>query len=194
MAPLTPGVIFLSRAFTSLLLPCLVTAAVRFILDNHFGILIPKRVVFGANVLAMPIVATIRLTWVQIKKQRRAATLGARLVPKVPGKWPANLDVLVQVINVRHGYLSERRLVSSLRQRFTTLTKPIADGHSEWIEHLGTTYDLHVFWEDIIFTYEPEHVKVCRKSSLRIHYNITANKKTILVTDFPNYIKGWLYC
>jgi len=108
MAPLTPGVIFLGRAFAFLLLPCLVTAAVRFILDNHFGILIPKRVVFGATVLAMPIVTTIHLTWVQIKKQRRAAALGARLVPKVPGKRPGNFDVLVQVINVQHGYLSKR--------------------------------------------------------------------------------------
>jgi hypothetical protein len=108
MSPLTPGVIFLSRTFVSLLLPGLVTAAVRFILDNHFYILIPKRVVFGATVLAMPIVTTIRLTWVQIRKQRRAAALGARLVPTVPGKRPGNFDVLAQVMNVRHGYLSER--------------------------------------------------------------------------------------
>ncbi|KIM86354.1 hypothetical protein PILCRDRAFT_816295 [Piloderma croceum F 1598] len=153
MALLTPGVIFLSRTFVSLLLPCLVIAAVRFILDDRFGILIPKRVVFGATVLAVPIITTIRSTWAQIKKRRRAAALGARLVPKVPGKRLGNFDVLVQVINnVRHGYP--------------------ADGHSEWIEQLGTTYDLHIFWDDIIFTYEPEHVK------------------TILATDFPNYIKG----
>jgi hypothetical protein len=108
MAPLTPGLIFLSGAFVPLLLPCLVIAGLRFILDDHFGILIPKRVLFGATVLAVPIVTTIRLTWVQIKKQRRAAALGARLVPKVPGKRPGNFDVMVQMINIQHGYLSKR--------------------------------------------------------------------------------------
>jgi hypothetical protein len=106
MALLTPGVIFLSRTFV---LPCLVIAAVRFILDVHFGVFIPKRVVFGATVLAVPIITSLRLTWAQIKKRRRATALGARLVPKVPGKRLGNFDVLVQVINnVRHGYPGKR--------------------------------------------------------------------------------------
>jgi hypothetical protein len=76
------------------------------------------------------------------------------------------------------GTLVRDDLFPSLDNRFTAHTKPIADGHLGWIEQLGTTYDLHIFWEDLIFTFEPEHVKVCRKSS---HYGsiiiLLPNKK-----------------
>ncbi|KIM86025.1 hypothetical protein PILCRDRAFT_816571 [Piloderma croceum F 1598] len=153
MTLLTPGIVFLSRAFLSLLFPCFVIAASRIILDNHFGIFIPKRFVIGATVLAIPIITTIRICWAQIKTRRRAAALDSRVAPTITGKWLGNFDIVKEIVKiVQHGYLG--------------------DGHWEWIEQLGTTYNLRIFWEDTMVTYEPEHIK------------------TILSTDFPNYVKG----
>jgi len=109
MTLLTPGIIFLSRVFVSLLLPCLVIAILRIVLDNHFGIFIPKRIVIGATVLAIPIITTIRLCWTQIKIRRRAAALDSRVAPTVTGKWLGNLDILKGIVEVaQHGYLGKR--------------------------------------------------------------------------------------
>jgi len=89
----------------------------------------------------------------EFKQRRRAAAIGARIVPRVNGKWPGNVDILIRLLdNWRLGYPS--------------------DGFVEWMDELGSTFDLHIFWEDVIFTAEPELIK------------------TILVTDFPNYVKG----
>jgi len=108
MTLLTPGVIFLGPALGRLLFACFIIAVVRFILDDHFGIFIRKRVVVGAIVLAIPIITTVRVVWAQIKKRRRAAALGAQVVPMVSGKWLGNLDVLIQLVNnFRYGYPGE---------------------------------------------------------------------------------------
>jgi len=162
---MTPGVIFLSRTFLSLLFPCIVIATVRFILDDHFGIFIPKRIVIATTVLGIPIITTIRLGWVQIKRRRRAAVLGARVPPMVTGKWLGNLDLLKEIANnIKHGYPGKRWratfiLILAIHNQST------GDGIWEWIEQLGTTYNLRIFWEDIVFTYEPENIKVCPKIS-----------------------------
>jgi hypothetical protein len=105
MTLLTPGVIFLGPAFVRFFFACFIIAVVRFILDDHFGIFIRKRVVAGAIVLAIPIITTVRVVWAQMKKRRRAAVLGAQDVPMVSGKWLGNLDVLIQIVNnLRYGY------------------------------------------------------------------------------------------
>jgi hypothetical protein len=118
MTLLTPGIIFLSRAFIYLLFPCLAIATLRIILDNHFGIVIPGRFVIGATVLAIPIITTIRLGWAQIKTRRRAAALDSRVAPTVTGKWLGNLDILKEIAKLaQHGYLGKRSSILILSSR-----------------------------------------------------------------------------
>ena len=48
------------------------------------------------------------------------------------------------------------------------------DGLDELLEKRGPVANLRVLWTDLIFTASPEHIK------------------TILATDFQNYVKGFI--
>jgi len=99
----------------SLLLPSAVIAGTRFILKARFDVLF----LFGRRLLRRPwysVVIIARLVWDEIYQRRRAAALGARLVPRVEGRWPGNIDVLIDAIEkMRNSYpgrtspTSERR-------------------------------------------------------------------------------------
>jgi hypothetical protein len=105
MAIITPGIIFLSRAFVSLLLLCAVIGLAGFVLDDYFGIFVSRWILIVATVLVIPVIATLHSSWALVKKHRRAAALGARVAPTINGSWPGNLDVLLELVkNVRHGY------------------------------------------------------------------------------------------
>ncbi|KIM86057.1 hypothetical protein PILCRDRAFT_816605 [Piloderma croceum F 1598] len=153
MAFLTPGAIFLSRCLVSLLLPSAVIAGTRFILKTQFDIFIPIWALVTGGALGIPVVIIAQLVWAEIYQRRRAAALGARFVPRVVGRWPGNIDVLIDAIEkMRNSYP--------------------ADGQWDLMKHYGTTYNFYLTWEDTIMTYDPDNIK------------------TILVNDFPNYVKG----
>lgn len=60
-----------------------------------------------------------------------------------------------------------------------------------WVNECGTTFNADLFWEDVFFTTEPEHVKVCFAPPF-ISYCTGTDRmsKAILATDFPNFVKG----
>jgi hypothetical protein len=99
MAVLTPGAIFLARGFLSLLFPCIVIAGVRFLLHTQFDVFIPTWVLVTGSLLSVPVVIVARIAWDEVYQRHRAAVLGARLVPRLVGRWPGNIDVLIDVID-----------------------------------------------------------------------------------------------
>jgi cytochrome P450 len=86
-------------------------------------------------------------------QQRKANRLGARLIPRLQGKWPGNLDKLVNMVMRSENEYLGRHLEDEMKV-------------------LGPTINFRFFWEDLIMTTEPQHIK------------------TILATDFDNYVKG----
>jgi hypothetical protein len=93
-----------------------VIAGTRFILKARFDVFIPIWAMVTGGVLGIPVVIIARLVWDEIYQRRRAAALGARLVPRVEGRWPGNIDVLIDAIEkMRNSYpgrtspTSERR-------------------------------------------------------------------------------------
>ncbi|KZP21731.1 cytochrome P450 [Athelia psychrophila] len=151
MSIATPGIVFLAHAFASLLVLCAFITGGRFVLIDHFGLVIPVSRLLTGIALGIPVLLSLKLAFDEIRQRRRAATLGARLVPRVNGYLPGNLDILVKLLNNwKYGYPS--------------------DGQTEWMDIIGPTMNLRVFWEDIIFTAEPENIKA--------------------PSDFPNYEKG----
>ncbi|KAG2133190.1 cytochrome P450 [Suillus bovinus] len=72
--------------------------------------------------------------------RRKATRLGARLVPRVQGEWPGNLDKVVDIF---------------MRLENEYLGQPALDEMKE----LGPTLNFRFFWEDDIMTSEPQHLK-----------------------------------
>lgn len=62
------------------------------------------------SVLTIPVVVVVRLVWDEINHRRRAAALGARMVPRIKGFWPGNLDVLIHAVDkIRNSYPGKTR-------------------------------------------------------------------------------------
>ncbi|KAG9087188.1 hypothetical protein FRC06_002688, partial [Ceratobasidium sp. 370] len=73
-------------------------------------------------------------------QDREARRLGARPIPRIKGKWPGNIDVLVDMFKtMQKGYIGE------------------------WVHKMsltyGPTFNTRVFWEDVIFTIDHDVIK-----------------------------------
>lgn len=155
----TPGGKFLGCALLSLLCPCAFIAGFQYVLDKHLSFFIPAWLLMTATALGAPTVLALRIALDEINQRRRAAALGARLVPRVIGSLPGNLDVLMKLMNeYRHGYPCEIRTLCSFSRADSCSS--LADAQNLWAGVLGSTFNLRVFWEDIIFTDEPDNIKV----------------------------------
>lgn len=84
-------------------------------------------------------IAKIRLR--NVRQNREARSLNARQIPRVIGKWPGNIDVLL-----------------TMMQAFKT--SYVADVYLQlFIEHQCTTLNLRLLWQDTIITMDQEHAK-----------------------------------
>ncbi|QRW11477.1 cytochrome P450 family protein [Ceratobasidium sp. AG-Ba] len=85
-------------------------------------------------------------TWLQYillvssTSYREARRLGARPIPRIQGKWPGNIDVLIDMLKtMQKGYIGE------------------------WVHKMslvyGPTFNTRVFWQDVIFTIDHDVIK-----------------------------------
>ncbi|KAF7967691.1 hypothetical protein HWV62_33339 [Athelia sp. TMB] len=136
---LTPGAVFLARGALSLALPCALVAIARYILAAHFGVpLSAPQIALGAALLG-PAAVVARHAYGQLHKRRRAAALGARLAPRLPGGI-GNVDRLMQMMRSMEGDMC-------------------GQCQMDWVEECGNTFNVNVLWDDMIFTTEPDHIK-----------------------------------
>ncbi|KAF7979946.1 hypothetical protein HWV62_40380 [Athelia sp. TMB] len=148
MAYLTPGLRFLGSRLLALAGLSALVVSLRSTLNAHLGTSIPGWTCIPAILVGLPLGFAVRISLGEMHHRRRAAALGARIVPLVPTRLPAGLDIL------------------------TTLFKEAQEGYPGWLETLGSTFCLRVFWEDLVMTAEPDNIKA------------------ILASDFANYEKG----
>ncbi|KAJ7031871.1 cytochrome P450 monooxygenase pc-1 [Mycena alexandri] len=93
------------------------------------------------SVASLPLYCCYRVVEEAVRHRREANALGARLAPRVPGKWPGNFDFLRTMIHNRaHGYPT--------------------DGFTELLAQLGPVMNTRVLWMDTILTVWPEHIKI----------------------------------
>lgn len=124
------------------------------------------------GVSAFPSYAFARIFWREFKNRREAARLGARPIPKLRGKWFANVDFL-QAMNKRakSGYPGKWIPFTSARKlRRSTICAD--DTLTDLPAKYGPVADFYVLWSHLMFTTSPEYIKI------------------ILATDFANYEKG----
>ncbi|KAG0701642.1 cytochrome P450 [Suillus ampliporus] len=149
----SPGVSYLTRSLLSVVVPAASTVIIVVRLASLKGFRVSPWLVSAVFLGAAPLGFAAYVLADGKLQQRKANRLGARLIPRVRGKWPGNLDKLVSIV-----LSSENKYIG----------QPILDE----MKVLGPTFNFRFFWEDIIMTMEPQHVK------------------TILATDFDNYVKG----
>ncbi|KAJ7620599.1 cytochrome P450 [Mycena polygramma] len=71
----------------------------------------------------------------------QAKSMGARVAPKVKGKWPGNIDVLRHLLEIYEtGYLG--------------------DGFYGFVKSLGPVFNLRLLWTSHLFTVSPEHIQI----------------------------------
>ena len=68
----------------------------------------PLWAVISSSVIALPVLFLAQRRFDTWKNRRKAHSLGARLVPTVPTKWPGGVDLVVAMIRVfKTGYLGK---------------------------------------------------------------------------------------
>ncbi|KAJ7272402.1 cytochrome P450 [Mycena rebaudengoi] len=98
------------------------------------------RPLLGVAVFGFLFIAILRICIASIVIRLRAASLGARLVPAVRGRWPGNLDIL-----------ADFRRNWNVAYPFEVF-RPILQN--------SPTVNLHIGWGDYILTVEPEYIKI----------------------------------
>jgi len=69
---------------------------------------VPLWIIASSSVVALPALFLGQRKLNTWQNQRKAQSLGGRLVPTVPTKWPGGIDLIVAMIRVfKTGYLGE---------------------------------------------------------------------------------------
>ncbi|KAF7314609.1 Cytochrome P450 [Mycena kentingensis (nom. inval.)] len=91
-------------------------------------------------VASIPLYVAFRIRSRDRKQAADAKAMGARLIPRVQGRWPGNLDVMLRTMKSSlHGYPGQTM--------------------SEFVEELGPVINISMFWTDHILTISPDHIK-----------------------------------
>jgi len=72
------------------------------------GTNVPLWVIVSSSIAALPALFLAQRQHEYWSNQRKARSLGARLVPTVPTRWPGGIDLLATIIKVfKTGYIGE---------------------------------------------------------------------------------------
>ncbi|KAH7868885.1 cytochrome P450 monooxygenase pc-1 [Lentinula edodes] len=141
MTFLTPGIIYITRALAFPAFFTVGVVAVRRFLETHTNIVLPTWIFVIISVLSLPALITCRILLRDWRQKRDAAAIGARIAPRVKGKWFANLDLLKMMMNNYYkGYP--------------------ADGLIDIMKDEGPVFNMNILWENMVFTCQPEHIQL----------------------------------
>ncbi|KAG7088514.1 hypothetical protein E1B28_012498 [Marasmius oreades] len=138
---LTPGIRFLSRWSFIFSAPSIVSYAVyKTDLFINFDVHPPSWAFVAFALLCLPALLLVHIVLREARQRFEAYKMGARLVPRVVGNWPGNLDIVIAMYkNFKYGYPG--------------------DGLAELCETKGPVYNMNVLWKDLILTTCPEHIQ-----------------------------------
>ena len=96
--------------------------------------------------VSIPIWFTVRVQFREWKHHREAKRLGARLVPRIRGRWPGNVDVLLRIMKSRNThYIMDWAKEMMEEAGSTTINTGILWGNQVsvdlFIQHLDTDHE-----------------------------------------------------
>ncbi|TFK72654.1 cytochrome P450 [Pluteus cervinus] len=171
MTLLTPGVRFIGGYFATSIVPLAGAFALQHALAHFADLLIPTWLLLTIAFISFPVISAFTIITKEIKDRRDAAAVGARLAPRAEGVYPGNYDILTTMLNNwKFGYPGMLTLLILVM----TIIGCYDEGDGLWdiLETKGPTFNMRIFWDDLVFTSHPEHLKL------------------ILATDFNNFVKG----
>lgn len=109
--------------------------------SSRAGYLLGSNLVISAlYVLAVPTFWSIRNVVKHALQVGEAKRMGAKMVPRVKGRWPGNIDIMIQmVLSLKTGYVGE--LIGELSEEY------------------GHTFNMRFLWDDLIVTVDHEVIK-----------------------------------
>ncbi|KAF4565700.1 cytochrome P450 family protein [Pleurotus pulmonarius] len=136
------------------ILPCTVLSCILRIVQVDLGF------------LAFPTYSTFIVVWAVAKgittnvaQAREAAQFGAKPIPRVQGKWPGNIDVLL-------------RMMAAFK------TSYVCDVYLQLFEeYQSTTLNTRILWCDTIITMDQEHSKFVLSTGFQRFWRGTAQKE-----------------
>ncbi|KAJ3806004.1 cytochrome P450 monooxygenase pc-1 [Lentinula lateritia] len=141
MTLLTPGILYITRALAFPSFFAVGVVAVRRFLETHASLVLPTWIFVIISILSLPTLITCRILLRDWRQRRDAAAIGARIAPRVKGKWFANLDLLKMMMNNYYkGYP--------------------ADGLIDILKDEGPVFNMNILWENMVFTCQPEHIQL----------------------------------
>ncbi|KAG6811218.1 hypothetical protein H0H92_008479 [Tricholoma furcatifolium] len=132
---------FRTRLFFDLCNTIAVPVIVLSLLLNFSGHRLPGLFVVPSQLASIIVWAFAKRTLLDLRQRREAKQLGAKPIPRVVGKWPGNIDVLLKMLKA----FKTAYVVDVYQQLFD--------------EYQCTTLNLYIFWADQIVTMDHEHVK-----------------------------------
>lgn len=106
-----------------------------------FDIDLPLWTIVSSSVAVLPAIIYAQSQFQHWRAKRKAESLGARLAPKVPSKWPAGIDLIAALIDTfKYGYPGDRLV--------------------DWLADGGQTIDFRTLWTSHIVTTQPHYIKM----------------------------------
>ncbi|KAG2143715.1 cytochrome P450 [Suillus clintonianus] len=148
----SPGVAYLTRGLLSIFVPAASSVIIVVGLASLKGVRVSPWIISAVVLGVAPLRFAAYILADGRSQKRKAKRLGARLVPRVQGKWPGNLDKLVNML---------------LKSEDEYLGRPLEDE----IKVLGPTINFRLLWEDLILTTEPQHIKASSNTMLATDFD-----------------------
>ena len=109
------------------------------------GIDFPLWMIISCSIIALPAILCAQVELQHWKNKRKAESLGARLAPKVPSKWPGGLDLVAAGANLsRVGYVGEPGDCAYIVRGPDEVI--LGDAGSDWLAEGGQTIDVCTLW------------------------------------------------
>lgn len=141
---LTPGIAFILRIlfFLSLYFVCFYTVV------HHALPMLPAWFLCALAPVSLFLGAKARVHLTHLYHARRAASLGARVAPRIQGKWPFNADLYYIIeMDATTGYPGNSFL--------------------QWEKDYGVIYDLDALGQTLLATTSPKHIQMILSTEFR---------------------------
>ncbi|KAF9236778.1 cytochrome P450 monooxygenase CYP63 [Melanogaster broomeanus] len=114
-----------------------------------------------ASLLSIVLAATARVQYSELVQRREAKQLGARLIPRVVGKWPGNIDVMLKFKKA----FSSSYIYNPYLELFE--------------EYQCTTLNTRFLWMDNIISMDKEHTKYVLATGFTHFWRGTAQRERL---------------